>query len=930
MAKFSEIQVDKMDVDQSQLWRMKSAMVLYEIERCLGNFVCSEATEVNLLSSQSVYNIQTRELEKNKEFDSSNLAKIVAATYLDEVFGFAQNVAKGRPEAEHLNELRKLFSALDVFSIRNAISHPNRDFHPSYWYRIAAIANDPAIDKLRFQRVIRAFRDAESGRLASPPESWINAPIWSLPNNLPEQFDHDITGLIARQRENDELNRLIQNERLNLIAIVAPGGTGKTALLLHSLQEIILSPQSTEWVDRIFYFSSKTEFLTSEGLVNHSPITSSIEGIKASIAEVFMEQEGLESLTFEEVCLQFKTNRLLLCLDNLETVLRDGPNEFDEFYQDLPRNWRVIVTSRVTVNSATIMPLSPLSLKGAVAFAWNYLSKRGGESVSEDELKNVVNTCDRNPLAIRLTLDGFIAGKKSLAEMQTLAKQQVIDFSYRNLIEALSSTVHELLECLFVISEPVSRTQACTLLNRDLDEISEAFNKVRGTSLVSRIPGQIEEKYILSSSIRDFLVIRPINLEIRDSVQSEIRKTKIRISEIAKSQQNSNPLQKDYIPDQVPPTIKVVAADALKICSRNRSSQDLFDALEKLRQTVKVQDHSLLHRAEGLILLKLNDRSTAKKELQKAFDMDPVDVAAGLVLSMECRKDQELEEAFELANKLFELGWDDPLLSDPYEVGLLMQSYYLPLIWQGETEQVLDGTNNWKTTKGIHGILGTLRAMAFRYSVELERDIELVQTALCKAIEVLDQVFNLDGYAGLQIREGMKLIDQLVYVKRGQQELSETSKQQFIDFMDRHLLTLAQQHYSYSIDSPEVIQWIQEMSNLTTKDLNPFTTNKWQRLLDGKTSKNPVNSFDEVDSDWIQVFVERRPKPDRQGKNKPFLFAQDKDKKKYFVHRNVLEFGESLWDNINVSDVLEIVPETYPPDPESGKYPKAVAAQFPA
>jgi len=665
----------------------------------------------------------------------------------------AQGMAKGRSEEKNLSALRKLFDALDVFNIRNAISHPNRPFHPSYWYRIAAIATDPSVDKLQFRKVTRAFMDAEEGKLASPPETWMNAPIWSLPSNLPEQFDHDITGLIARQREIDELNKLIRNERLNLIAIVAPGGTGKTALLLHALQEIVLSPQSTEWVDRILYFSSKTEVLTSEGIINQNSITATIDGIRSSISETLEEQEGLDNLSFEDVCREFSSQRILLCLDNLETILRDEPEQFDFFYRELPREWRVVVTSRVSVNSATVMPLNALSMSGAKALAWNYLSKRGGERVGEAELEILAKTCDMNPLAIRLTVDGFIAGKRSLSEMQTLAKQQVIEFSYRNLIDALSSTVHELLECLFVASEPVSRTVACTLLKKDLDEISEAFNRVRGTSLITRTSGQAEERYTLSSSIRDFLVVRPINLNARNAVQEELRKTKQLVSEIAK--QNFNPLEREYIPESTPDSIKVVAADALKIWKRsNSTTEQLFNALERVRQSTRLQNHSLLHRVLGLIFLRLNDRTSGKQELRTAFSGDPVDVAAGLVLSLELRKDQDLHEGFLIAKQLIDSGWSDPDRSNPYNAGFLIQNYYLPLIWQGETERVIDDTHDWRTKGAVRGTLGTMRAKAFRQSLDAERNSDVIQNTLCQAIEVLDEVFDLMGMLAYKLPKG--------------------------------------------------------------------------------------------------------------------------------------------------------------------------------
>jgi predicted transcriptional regulator len=913
--------------DNSQLWRMKSAMVLYELERTLGDFVCSEASSVADLSSKTLHDIKDREVKSTGAFDDSTPARVVAATYLAEVFGLAQGVAKGRPEEKYLLTLRQLFDALDVFSIRNAISHPNRSFHPSYWYRVAAIATDPLVDKLQFRKVTRAFIDAEEGRLASPPGTWMSAPIWSLPGNLPEQFDHDITGLVARQREVDELNKLIRNGRLNLIAIVAPGGTGKTALLLHALYEIVHSPQSTEWVDRILYFSSKTEFLTSEGIVSNNPSTSNIDGIRSSIAKTLEEQNGLDSLSFEDACREFQSERILLCLDNLETILRDEPEQFEIFYRDLPREWRVIVTSRVSVNSATIMPLNALTFAGAKALAWNYLSKRGSERISEDELEVLVKTCDMNPLAIRLTIDGFIAGIKPLSEMQNLAKQQVIDFSYRNLIDALSPTVHELLECLFVESEPVSRTTACNLLKKNLDEISEAFSRVRGTSLVTRTPGQAEERYTLSSSIRDFLIVRPINLDARKAVQEELRKMKLLVSEIAKSQQNLNPLEREYIPESAPDEVKVVAADALKVWKRQSSTtKQLFDEIGRVRQAIDRQDHSLLHRVLGLISIRLNDRSTGKQELRLAFEMIPTDVSAGSVLASELRKDQELQEAHRIAKELFETGWCNPALSSPFNASLLLKNYYLPLIWMGEVEQVIEDTDDWKTHDAVRGILGTIRAMAFRQSVESERNSDLIQNAYCRAIEVLNEVFNLDGYAIEQVSEGIKLIEQLAYtVRRGSQSLTEASKIIFTRFVDEHLFLLTEIHKTNTLDNPEVIRWIQEMSELLIKGGNPLIADRWQRLVKSPVSKNSLRTTDETEEEWIEVVISRRARHNN-GDYKPFLFARDSYKKEYFIYRSTLEFEVRLWNDLQVGDRLEIIPESYPP--EEGKYQRATASKF--
>lgn len=912
-------------IDNSQVLRIKSAMVLYELERTLGEFVCNQAKEVSDLPSKSVSSIKVR-VEKTGRFDDSSPATVVAATYLDEVFGLALGTAKGRGEEKYLLSLRKLFDLLDIFSIRNAISHPNRSFHPSYWYRLAAIATDPLIDKLQFRKVARAFFDAEDGKLASPPEEWMNAPIWSLPNNLPEQFDHAITGLIGRPNEINELNKLMQNQRLNLIAIVAPGGSGKTALILQALQDAILSPQSTEWVDRILYFTSKTEVLTSDGIIAQIPIATNIENLCSSIAHTFTVHEGLDALSFDEVCRQFGEQRILLCLDNLETILRDEPERFERFYQNLPREWRVIVTSRITVNSATTMPLSPLSLGGAKELARNYLSKRSPERLTNEELETLARNCDMNPLAIRLTIDGFVAGKKSLAEMQVHAKQQVIDFSYKNLIEALSPIAHELLEYLFVSSEPVSRTTACALLQRNLDEVSQAFNQIRRTSLVTRTPDQAEECYTLSSSVRDLLVVRPVSLEARAKIQAEIRKTKQLVSEIARFQQNNNPLEREFIPDDAPTPVKITAADALKVWSRSSSTrEELFNAVEKVRQAIDFQNHSLLHRVLGVILLRLGDEAGGKHELRQAFEMNPSDVAAGSLLSNVLRKSQDLQEAHSIAKKLVEKGWDKPKLSNPYQAGIVIQNYFLPLIWQGETEKVFEATIDWKKSGAVCGTLGTIRAMAWRQSVDYERNFDTIQEALCSAIDVMDEVFNLEGYAGFSVAEGMKLIEQLVYIRRDNRELKDEVKLKFTTFIDHHLVTLCQEHKSYYLEHPKIREWIQEMSTLSiNSEVNPLISERWRSLFTQTTSIE-ISVFENLDEPWVSVSVDKRPRYYEDNAYKPFLFAQDQYGKKYFIGRDALEFESQLWNSIKPGDRLEIIPEKYP---EEGRYPRAVSARF--
>ncbi|NJK66492.1 MAG: ATP-binding protein [Microcoleus sp. CSU_2_2] len=906
--------------DESQVSRMKSAMVLYQLERTLGSFVAEEKKDPTELPTGTLKNIQDRELKAGRPFDDSTTTGIIAASYLDEVLRMAVDAAKGRPEEEYLKRLRTLCEVLEVFNIRNAISHPNRPFHHCYWHRVATIATDPSIDLIQFREVTKAFLAAQAGQLVQPPDDWINAPIWSLPNNLPQDFEHDITGLKGRKKELSDLLEEIRNERNLLIAVVAPGGLGKTALVLQALKEIVSLPQSGEWVDQILYFSSKTEVLTSDGIVTKIPPAANIEGLRDSIARTLADEEGLADLEFDETCQRFKSKRILLCFDNLETILRDSASAFDSFYRSLPREWRVIVTSRISVNSATSFPLLPLSFKGALELARNYLQKCGGERLSEDLLKNIVQASDSNPLAIRLTLDRYIAGKP-LDKILSETKQQVLEFSYKNLIDALSPVAHEVLECLFVTGEPISRGKACDLLERNLDEIAEAFVQLGRTSLVTRISKLTEESYNLSSSVRDLLLYSPVNTDVRIAVQEKLRKRKQSVSEIDKLQrdQQISPLFWGYVPDNAPEEVRVISTDAIRLLShysKQRGSltqnerRSLTDQLDKVKQAIhRYSDQSVLHRIQGLILLNLQDRAEGKRALRTAWEMEPSDIASGLRLSLELRTDKEFLDAKNVAERLVNAGWQDPKRSNALLARNVVQNYFLPLIWLGETEKVIEDTNEWKSGNELRGILGSLRCQALRQSVAYEQnDPESVEKALLGAVDVLSEVFALNGYVGVFVAEGMKLLEQLVYAAKNKQGLSKEAKLKFTTFVDQHLVSMCQEHKTLKLDSPDVLQWVKELSAISIEgSQNPLTSERWNLLW--TINGTELNTDIKLDSNWLCVSVYYRPTADGNGIHRPFLFAKSKENQQYQVRSNKMDSADKVWEKIQVGDELEILPD---------------------
>ena len=160
----------------------------------------------------------------------------------------------------------------------------------------------------------------------------MEARISFVANNLPIEMEHEMTGLLGRKDDFRKLQEILQGGRHLLAAIVARGGTGKTALALELLKNISSEPTSQEWVDGIIFCSLKQEALTSEGLVDLKA-SKTIGELKQELTDHLCSVfPSLSADSFDDVCKELSSRKLLFCIDNLETLLRDRPQAFAEFY----------------------------------------------------------------------------------------------------------------------------------------------------------------------------------------------------------------------------------------------------------------------------------------------------------------------------------------------------------------------------------------------------------------------------------------------------------------------------------------------------------------------------------------------------------------------------------------------------------------------
>jgi predicted ATPase/DNA-binding SARP family transcriptional activator len=224
---------------------------------------------------------------------------------------------------------------------------------------------EPSAQLQRLERQILT-QDPE---LESPPSSPPGTVTFS--SSLPFQP----TPLVGRERELDELVRLVRREQLRLVTVTGPGGVGKTRLALQVAAEVLEEfPDGITWVPL-------------QSLRDH-------ELVLPAIARAVGAEDGLETHIGER--------RMLLLLDNLEQLVRAGP-QLAALLTQTPQ-LRLLVTSREPLHLAGEHEylVGPLDEPDAVALFAQRARAVTTSFEADEAVAEICRRLDCLPLAIEL------------------------------------------------------------------------------------------------------------------------------------------------------------------------------------------------------------------------------------------------------------------------------------------------------------------------------------------------------------------------------------------------------------------------------------------------------------------------------------------------------------------------------------------------
>jgi predicted ATPase/class 3 adenylate cyclase len=180
------------------------------------------------------------------------------------------------------------------------------------------------------------LRDLGGHRLRdlAQPEQIYQAAVWGLPADFPPvrtessrpSLPTPLTSLVGREREVDEVVRLLESARI--VTLTGPGGTGKTRVALAVAERLRAAYPGGVW------------------FVDLSPIADP-DLVAAAIARTLGVQEGQGQTPAESVAAYLREKRLLLLLDNFERVVAAAPLVRDLLAAS--PGLVVLVTSRVVL-----------------------------------------------------------------------------------------------------------------------------------------------------------------------------------------------------------------------------------------------------------------------------------------------------------------------------------------------------------------------------------------------------------------------------------------------------------------------------------------------------------------------------------------------------------------------------------------------------
>jgi tetratricopeptide (TPR) repeat protein/cold shock CspA family protein len=364
-------------------------------------------------------------------------------------------------------------------------------------------------------------RDPEYAATLTIPDS-IDDTTKILHNLPPPEFDD--TGFVGREKELAEVKKALVGP-YPIVTIVGEGGLGKTALALKACYDLLDDDRTT--FDAIVWTTAKATKLTiNEIELIKGAVVSSI-GIIDSAIEPLGRQKGTEAI--DDLMLHLTNNKILLIIDNLETVI---DNNIRYLVSNIPASSRILFTTRIGLGAYDFpISLLPLNKKDATFYFRRAAQVLGVNDFATTPSQLIGEYCDKlhnNTLFIKWFMQSVRVGKRPT--ILITEPKIFLQFCLQNVFNNLSSHSKMVARTLAVLG--IHQSVAGLAFFSELDSLSiqGALSVLITANIVSAERGRStedEDRYMLSALARMYITkyLRPDVEEQRRLIkkQNELR-----------------------------------------------------------------------------------------------------------------------------------------------------------------------------------------------------------------------------------------------------------------------------------------------------------------------------------------------------------------------------------------------------------------------
>ena len=388
-------------------------------------------------------------------------------------------------------------------AIRNRVMHSRPlDFED------LAVVHDLTQSLLSFNLKLWSHLNETNDELKSNPSFVLGTTIPAdseaiIPHNLPVP-DFDETGFVGRKTTVDHLIGLIRGP-YPVITVLGEGGLGKTALALKAAYQL-LDSQDVPF-DCIVWTTAKAATITAQEIVRIDDAITSSLGMFASIAKELAGNQGGDPI--DEILDYLKTFRILLVLDNLETVI---DSRLSGFLEKLPSGSKVLITSRIGLGEfERRLKLPPLEEREAGQLLRALAKVRQLDNLARavpDVVKSYCKRMKHNPGYIKWFVSAVQAGSRPEEVLDH--SELFLEYCMSHVYMHLSPESKRVLKSMQCVPAPMSQAELAFLNNIPALGLQTSLYQLLATNMVlMTMDGTglaAETRYNLSELARQYLI----------------------------------------------------------------------------------------------------------------------------------------------------------------------------------------------------------------------------------------------------------------------------------------------------------------------------------------------------------------------------------------------------------------------------------------